>query len=104
LSILEAVSLNTSPIPTDMKPNADLNALNPAEREEKGMKVSNIPTRFALIKRAEKILRNIDDFFEDADSYGLTVADVDPDGLMQHIRADIIAMLQREGRLKNDAG
>jgi hypothetical protein len=64
------------------------------------MSVKNIPTRFALIKRAQKILKDIDDFFEDADMYGLTMADVDPDGLMQGIRKNLVSMLEREGHIR----
>ncbi len=60
----------------------------------------NIPTRYALVKRAEKILREIDDFFQDADDFGLTIKEADPKGALIKIRAGIISMLENEGRIK----
>lgn len=59
----------------------------------------HIPTRYALIKRAEKILAEIDKYFEDADSFGLSLAESDPASFLVNMRKGIIAMLQREGRL-----
>lgn len=64
------------------------------------MKVVNIPTRLALIKRAEKILADIDDYFCDADLWGLSPAEADPDGMMQKLRTGIVSMLIKEGRIK----
>jgi ABC-type enterochelin transport system substrate-binding protein len=61
--------------------------------------VKNIPTRFALVKRAEKILSDIDKYFEEADSFGLSTKEADPDGLMMNMRKGLVAMLEREGRL-----
>lgn len=62
--------------------------------------VKNIPTRFAIVKRAEKILKEIDDYFQDADDFGLTVAEADPKGEMMACRKGILGMLEREGWLK----
>ena len=64
------------------------------------MTVANIPTRFALIKRAEKMLKDIDDYFEDAAHFGLSVKEADPTGEMMGWRRGILSMLEREGRLK----
>lgn len=59
----------------------------------------NIPTRYALVKRMQKLLKEIDDYFEDAESYGLTVAEADPKGEMMAWRKGLVASLEREGRL-----
>lgn len=59
----------------------------------------NIPTRYAIVKRAEKMLKEIDSYFEDAADHGLSVAEADPTGEMMGWRKGIIAMLEREGRL-----
>ncbi len=59
----------------------------------------NIPTRFAIVKRAEKLLKEIDDYFEEASTFGLSVKEADPKGEMMGWRKGIIAMLEREGRL-----
>lgn len=60
----------------------------------------NIPTRYALIKRAEKILSDIDRYFEDACNFGLSVQEADPQSDLVNMRKGIIEMLIREGRLK----
>lgn len=65
--------------------------------------VVNIPTRYALIKRAEKILSEIDRYFEDATNFGLSMQEADPQNDLVNMRKGIIAMLQREGRLKPPA-
>lgn len=62
--------------------------------------VKNIPTRLALVRRAEKILKDIDDYFEEAADFGLSVADADPRGEMVALRKGLVAMLEREGRIK----
>lgn len=62
--------------------------------------VKNIPTRFALVKRAQKILKDIDDYFEDTSDYGLSLQEADPDGMMMRMRKGLIEMLEREGRLR----
>lgn len=67
------------------------------------MGVANIPTRYALIKRAEKILGEIDRYFEDAENFGLTLIEADPQSDLINMRKGIIAMLQREGRIKTAA-
>lgn len=64
------------------------------------MSIKNIPTRYALIKRAEKILSDIDGYFEDASNFGLSVKEADPKSDLVNMRDGIIAMLTREGRLK----
>lgn len=64
------------------------------------MTVKNIPTRYALVKRMEKLLKEIDDYFEDAADYGVSVQDADPDGMMQSIRKGLIESLTREGRIR----
>jgi hypothetical protein len=64
----------------------------------------NIPTRYALIKRMEKLLKEIDDYFDDASNYGLSVAEADPKGEMMAWRKGLIASLEREGRLRNAVG
>lgn len=61
--------------------------------------VRHIRTRFAIVKRAEKILGEIDKLFEDAADYGLSVAEADPHGELTAMRKGLIAMLEREGRL-----
>lgn len=61
--------------------------------------VTNIRTRFALVKRAEKLLKEIDDYFQDADHFGLSVAEADPRGELVAIRKGLIHMLEREGRI-----
>ena len=60
----------------------------------------NIPTRFAIVKRAEKILKEVDDYFEDAANFGLSVEEADPRGELVAVRKGIIAMLERERRLR----
>lgn len=60
----------------------------------------NIPTRFALIKRAEKILKDIDDFFDEADSYGLSPYEADPGAVLTKMRRGLMDLLIREGRLR----
>lgn len=60
----------------------------------------NIPTRYALIKRLEKLLKEIDDYLQEASDYGLTLAESDPKGEMMAIRRGIIASLENEGRLR----
>ena len=62
--------------------------------------VTNIRTRFALVKRAEKLLKEIDDYFEDAANFGLSVEDADPRGELVAIRKGLIHMLEREGQIK----
>lgn len=64
------------------------------------MTVANIPTRFAIVRRAERILKEVDDYFEDAADFGLSVTDADPKGELVAIRKGIIAMLERERRIK----
>jgi hypothetical protein len=59
----------------------------------------NIPTRYALVKRMHKLLKEIDDYFEDAADHGLTVAEADPKGEMMAWRKGLVASLEREGRL-----
>lgn len=59
--------------------------------------VKNIPTRYALVKRAKKLLKEIDDYFEEAADFGLSLTDSDPRGEMVAIRKGLIAMLEREG-------
>lgn len=61
----------------------------------------NIQTRYALIKRMEKLLKDIDDYFDDCDAYGLTMAEADPKGEMMAWRRGLVASLEREGRLRN---
>jgi hypothetical protein len=61
--------------------------------------VQNIRTRFAIVKRAEKLLKTVDDFFEDAADFGLSVDEADPRGELVAIRKGIIAMLENERRL-----
>lgn len=61
--------------------------------------VRNIPTRLALVKRAEKLLKEIIDYFEEAGSFGLSVEEADPRGEMVAIKNGLVAMLEREGRL-----
>lgn len=61
--------------------------------------VKNIPTRYALIKRMQKLLKEIDDFFEEAADFGLSVQEADPDGQMMSMRKGLIASLEREKRL-----
>lgn len=63
-------------------------------------KVINIPTRLALIKRAEKMLADIDQYFSDADLWGLSTAEADPDGMMKKMRDGLIGMLIKERRIK----
>lgn len=63
-------------------------------------KVKNIQTRLALIHRAEKILKDIDDYFDDADLWGLSLAEADPDDVMRKTRDGLIAMLIKERRIK----
>lgn len=62
--------------------------------------ITNIPTRLALIHRAEKLLKEIDDYFSDADLWGLSYAESDPDGMMQKMRTGLVSMLIKEGRIK----
>lgn len=62
--------------------------------------VRNIPTRFALVKRAEKLLKEINDYFDEADSFGLSIAEADPRGEMMAMKTGLLAMLEREGRIK----
>ncbi len=59
----------------------------------------NIPTRYALVKRMQKLLKEIDDYFDDAANYGLTTAEADPKGEMMELRKSLTASLEREGRL-----
>ena len=61
--------------------------------------VTNIRTRFAIVKRAKKMLKDIDVLFEDADDFGVSVEELDPRGELVAIRKGLIAMLEREGRL-----
>ncbi len=63
------------------------------------MTVANIPTRFAIVKRAQKILKEVDAYFEEAADFGLSVADADPTGEMMAVRKGIVAMLARERQL-----
>lgn len=67
---------------------------------DKGRKVANIPTRLALIHRSEKMLKDIDQYFSDADLWGLSPVEADPDGMMQKIRDGLVKMLIKEGRIK----
>lgn len=62
--------------------------------------VTNIPTRLALIHRAEKILADVDQYFSDADAWGLSPAESDPDGVMRRMQRGLVAMLVKEGRMK----
>jgi hypothetical protein len=59
----------------------------------------NIPTRYAIVMRAKKLLKEIDDYFEDAANFGLNVKEADPTGEMMGWRKGIIAMLERERAL-----
>ena len=61
--------------------------------------VRNIRTRFAIVKRAEKILKEVDAYFEDAADFGLSVEEADPRGELVAVRKGIIAMLENEQRL-----
>ena len=70
------------------------------QKQSKG-RVSNIPTRLALIKRAETILSDIDKYFSDADQWGLSADEADPDGLLHGMRAGLVSMLLKEGRIKH---
>jgi hypothetical protein len=60
---------------------------------------THIPTRYALVKRMQKILKDIDDYYQDCDDFGLTLKEADPDGVMGKIRAGLIDSLDREKRL-----
>jgi hypothetical protein len=62
--------------------------------------VHNISTRYALVKRATKMLEDIDDYFEDAADFGLSVEEADPRGEMVAIRKGLIEMLENERRIK----
>ncbi len=62
-------------------------------------KVVNIRTRFAIVKRGQKLLKEVDAYFEDAADFGLSAKDADPDGKMMAIRKGILAMLDNERRL-----
>jgi len=66
------------------------------------------PARYALIKRVEKLLKEIDDYFDDANEFGLSVEQADPRGDLTKIRIGLISTLVREGRIKvtpaKDAG
>lgn len=70
------------------------------KQENRMSKPVNIPTRYALIKRMEKLLKEIDDYFEVASSYGLSVLEADPGEVLIKIRAGLIKSLQNEGRLR----
>lgn len=59
----------------------------------------NIRTRLAIVRRAEKMLKDINVFFDDAASAGFSVEEVDPHGEMVAIRRGLVAMLERERRL-----
>lgn len=65
--------------------------------------VTRIVTHYAIMKRAQNIIKEIDKMFEDGESWGLTLKEIDPDEQMLNIRRGLIAMLEREkqiGRVK----
>jgi hypothetical protein len=62
-------------------------------------KPTHIPTRYALVKRVAKLLAEIDDYFEDAAYFGLTVAEADPKGELVNMRKGCIECLERERAL-----
>ena len=66
------------------------------------MAVSNIPTRYALVKRMEVLLKQIDDYFQDADEWGLPLEQSDPHGQLMAIRKGLIQSLEREGRIRRE--
>ncbi len=61
--------------------------------------VTHIPTRYALVKRAVKLLKEIDGYFRDAEAFGVSAKDADPNGEMTALRQSIIKMLEREKAL-----
>jgi hypothetical protein len=63
------------------------------------MSVTNIRTRYAIVKNAERLLKQVDDFFEDAANWGVSVAEADPRGELVAIRKGLIHMLDNERRL-----
>lgn len=60
------------------------------------MAALHIPTRYALVRRGEKIRDEIDTYFEDAASYGLASEQADPGGELRAIRSALMAMIDRE--------
>ena len=56
-------------------------------------------TRYAIIKRAQKILKEIDSIFDDAEAWGLSAKEADPTGEMLKIRKSLVSMLEREKAL-----
>ncbi len=63
------------------------------------MAVINILTRLALVRRAEKMLVEIDSILSTAAHVGISADEVDPDGQMRNARKGIIGMLENEQRL-----
>lgn len=64
------------------------------------MSVKNIPTRFALIERGKKMLNEIDKYFDEAYSFGLSAQEADPKNDLIKIRTGLIEMLIRENNPK----
>ncbi len=63
------------------------------------MTVHHILTRPALVARMEKLLAEINSYFEDSAALGFTMAEVDADGFMRKIQQGLIASLANEHRI-----
>lgn len=63
------------------------------------MSVKKLINPYALTKRAEKSIADIDKYFQDAESFGLKLAESDPNGELLNIRKALIAMIGNEKRI-----
>lgn len=65
--------------------------------------VTRLVNPYALQKRARKIIDDIDKFFQDADEFGISYKEADPNEQLLKIRKACVDMLDNErkiGRLK----
>lgn len=61
--------------------------------------VKHIGTRLALVRRAEKQLKEIDDYFDDVAHAELSAEEADPRGEMAALRKGLIRTLENEKKL-----